>query len=57
MLNERDPNEELGHILRTYQEHHPQGQDRLLSAAQGPCFPAKTKAGRAVYGPEPPDLE
>ena len=24
-LNERDPNEELGHSLRTYQESHPQG--------------------------------
>ncbi len=24
-LNERDPNEELGHWLRTYQESHPQG--------------------------------
>ena len=24
-LNERDPNEELGHFLRTYQESHPQG--------------------------------
>ena len=24
-LNERDPNEELGYFLRTYQESHPQG--------------------------------
>ena len=24
-MNERDPNEELGHSLRTYQESHPQG--------------------------------
>ena len=26
VINERDPNEELGHILRTYQEHHPAGK-------------------------------
>ncbi len=25
VLNERDPNEELGRILRNYQEYHPQG--------------------------------
>ncbi len=32
--NERDPNEELGHWLRTYQESHPQGSALDLTLAE-----------------------
>jgi len=33
-LAERDPNEELGHLLRSYQESHPQGSSLDLTVAE-----------------------
>ena len=51
VLNERDPNEELGHILRTYQEHHPQGHaiDLTVSEHDIETGDNRRRADRAIW--------
>ena len=51
VLNERDPNEELGHILRTYQEHHPQGSalDLTVNEHDVETGDNRRRADRAIW--------
>ena len=51
VANERDPNEELGHILRTYQEHHPQGAalDATLAEHDVETADNRRRADRAIW--------
>ncbi len=51
VLNERDPNEELGHILRTYQEHHPQGSALDLTVPEHDVETGnnRRRADRAIW--------
>jgi Uma2 family endonuclease len=48
---ERDPNEELGHLLRTYQEQHPQGRalDKTLPEQTIPTLTNRRRAARAIW--------
>lgn len=50
-IGERDPNEDLGHLLRTYQETHPHGS-ALDATAPEPTLPVgerRRRADRAVW--------
>ena len=49
--NERDPNEELGRILRNYQEYHPQGSamDATLSEHDIETGDNRRRADRAIW--------
>ena len=49
--NERDPNEELGRILRNYQEYHPQGAalDATLSEHDVETGDNRRRADRAIW--------
>lgn len=51
LRNERDPNEELGHWLRTYQEKHPQGSvlDLTLNEETVKPEPNRRRADRAIW--------
>ncbi|MFM9963015.1 MAG: Uma2 family endonuclease [Planctomycetaceae bacterium] len=51
VLSERDPNEELGHILRTYQEHHPQGSalDLTVNEHDVETGDNRRRADRAIW--------
>lgn len=51
LRNERDPNEELGHWLRTYQEQHPQGSvlDLTLNEETVKPEPNRRRADRAIW--------
>ena len=48
---ERDPNEELGHLLRNYQEMHPQGRslDKTLSEEDIHIGDDRRRADRAIW--------
>jgi Uma2 family endonuclease len=49
--SERDPNEELGYLLRLYQETHPQGKtlDKTLSEQYIPLPDGRRRADRVVW--------
>lgn len=49
--NERDPNEELGHWLRTYRDSHPEGRclDATLSEDQVRTDRSRRRADRAIW--------
>ena len=51
VLNERDPNEELGRILRNYQEYHPQGGalDVTVSEHDVETGDNRRRADRAIW--------
>lgn len=51
VLNERDPNEELGRILRNYQEYHPQGSalDVTVSEHDVETGDNRRRADRAIW--------
>ena len=51
MRQETDPNEELGHILRTYRESHPEGKtlDKTLPEQYIRCGRNRRKADRAIW--------
>jgi Uma2 family endonuclease len=48
---EIDPNEDLGFLLRTYQEYHPQGSviDKVLSEQTIYATPNRRRADRAIW--------
>lgn len=48
---EADPNDELGHLLRTYKESHPQGGalDRTMPERTVPGTPNRRRCDRAVW--------
>jgi Uma2 family endonuclease len=48
---ERDPNEELGRLLRNYQEQHPQGRalDKTLPEQTIPTLTNRRRADRAIW--------
>jgi Uma2 family endonuclease len=48
---EVDPNEELGYLLRSYKEHHPQGSalDVTLSERTVPTTPNRRRCDRAIW--------
>jgi Uma2 family endonuclease len=48
---ERDPNDELGHMLRTYQETHPQGRciDKTLPEHTVPVRRNRRRADRVIW--------
>jgi Uma2 family endonuclease len=48
---ERDPNEELGHLLRIYQDGHPQGSalDKTLPEQTIPTTQNRRRADRAIW--------
>lgn len=50
-LEERDPNEELGHWLRTYQESHPEGSalDFTVSEQTVHIGPHRRRVDRAIW--------
>ena len=50
-VEERDPNEELGHWLRTYREGHPQGSalDRTVSEQMVPVLQDRRRADRVIW--------
>ncbi len=50
-LSERDPNEELGHLLRKYQESHPQGAalDATVSEQTVHIGPNRRRVDRAIW--------
>jgi Uma2 family endonuclease len=50
-VEERDPNEELGHWLRNYREGHPQGSalDRTLSEQMVPVLQDRRRADRVFW--------
>jgi Uma2 family endonuclease len=50
-ISERDPNEDLGHILRTYQESHPQGEvlDATAPEQTVPFGEQRRRADRAIW--------
>ena len=49
-IEERDPNEELGHLLRTYQETHPRGSvlDATVSEQTVPAT-NRRRADRVIW--------
>ena len=51
LSKERDPNEELGHWLRNYQEHHPQGStlDVTLYEETVTTPTERRRADRVIY--------
>src|SRR5437764_245013 len=51
LRQETDPNEELGHWLRTYQESHPDGKalDKTLPEQYIRCGRNRRKADRAIW--------
>jgi Uma2 family endonuclease len=50
-IGERDPNEDLGHLLRSYQESHPQGAalDATVPEQTIPFGEQRRRADRAVW--------
>jgi Uma2 family endonuclease len=48
---EADPNDDLGHLLRTYQETHPQGAviDRTMPERTVPGTPKRRRADRVIW--------
>lgn len=50
-VKERDPNEELGHWLRTYQDSHPQGKslDFTVSEQTVHIGPTRRRVDRAIW--------
>ena len=50
-VEERDPNEELGHWLRNYREGHPQGSalDRTVSEQMVPVLQDRRRADRVIW--------
>jgi len=48
---EIDPNEELGYLLRTHQEHHPEGSaiDKVLMEQTIYATPNRRRADRAIW--------
>jgi Uma2 family endonuclease len=50
-IGERDPNEELGHILRSYQEAHPQGSalDLTINEQTVPANANRRRADRVLW--------
>jgi Uma2 family endonuclease len=50
-IGERDPNEELGHLLRTYQEAHPQGSvlDLTINEQTVPANANRRRADRVLW--------
>jgi hypothetical protein len=50
-VEERDPNEELGHWLRNYREGHPQGSalDRTVSEQMVPVLQDRRRADRVLW--------
>jgi len=48
---EADPNDELGHLLRTYKESHPQGRvlDRTMPERTVPGTPNRRRCDRAIW--------
>jgi Uma2 family endonuclease len=49
--SEADPNEELGHLLRSYKETHPQGSalDKTLSERYVRTYPNRRRADRVIW--------
>lgn len=50
-ISERDPNEELGRLLRNYQEYHPQGasMDATVSEQTVSIGPHRRRVDRAIW--------
>ena len=50
-IGERDPNEDLGHLLRTYQESHPEGEalDATAPEQTVPFGEQRRRADRAIW--------
>ena len=47
--NERDPNEELGHLLRTYWQHYPDRLDGTLFEQTVKVFENRRRADRVIW--------